>query len=433
MILTDQSHLFPTSRERGIKSPYWQDTCALKPILDRYFNVHFPEVLLDWIVLTPTNEKQSLDNWNSVLDLTREQLDAMHVQGTSFEGNDNATGIANDLETVYVSHQAGTPAISSAVQFSTLARFRETVTFLVSSEQHPQATHILSSSSYLNGIRKQEAKALLDRHDYSGVRDILGLAPGTSLTPDQKYIKRLLDAGEQWNFAEFHKFKNRLTKAKIIEKKQFPWWRLGYESAYLAMVRLEQGNTVEALFHSFRAMEGMISKWAEKHFADDITQKGDADYQDKYGPQIRRSICRELPEYYDALSNPNRDKLDRYGSIGLYGDPLYELFRQARPDWRSDRHIRIVWDTAKQERNTLFHCIEGLQPNDVFKAWEIELADDGETTLQQWQKRLVGCLNFIAKDDLPQKEGIPQLFSSLAEASVMARVHEALEGAIATL
>ena len=50
LILTEQSYLFPSSRDHGIKSPYWRDTCTLKPILERYFKTHFPESLLDWIV-----------------------------------------------------------------------------------------------------------------------------------------------------------------------------------------------------------------------------------------------------------------------------------------------------------------------------------------------------------------------------------------------
>jgi hypothetical protein len=57
--------------------------------------------------------------------------------------------------TVYVSHQAGTPAISSAVQFVSLARFGKQVKFLVSNEYNPSLTKVIDASQYLKGIQVQ--------------------------------------------------------------------------------------------------------------------------------------------------------------------------------------------------------------------------------------------------------------------------------------
>ncbi len=403
VLLTDQSEIFKSNSERRKpKCPYWQDTCTLKPILKEYFQENFPDANCVWIPLSPASGEKGLDDWNYVLDLVRtnlrKQLDSEQIK-------------VDASDKVYVSHQAGTPAISSAVQFVSLAEFRTNVEFLVSNEYNQQTDKILSPT-YLGAIQQQEAKALLGRHDYSGVRDILGLTGTTPSNDKEKRLKYLLDAGEQWNFAEFQNFKNILVKRKLLNITQFPWYQSGYESLYLAWIRLEQGSTVDALFHSFRAAEGSVIKWAEKHFSSYLVK------DKKYGTQIKLSIDEKLPNYFNALSEPNQRKFEQWGKIGLYGDPIYELLRQARPDWKDHPHIRRVWEDAKQERNNSFHKIEGLQESEVFEAW-------GTQTKQEWKQRILGCLNFIAKEDLPQE------FKSLEDASLMFKVHKELEDAIA--
>jgi hypothetical protein len=231
ILLTDQSVIFQDNQKRKEKSPYWQDTCGLKPILKAYFDKNFPEVPCEFITLIPESQEQSLDNWNAVLELVRREFQDLTIQGVPVK-----VGLE---ERVYVSHQAGTPALSSAVQFVSLATFRESVQFLVSNEDTKKVVPI-PQSTYLGAVRKQEARVLLERHDYSGVRDILGLTGKNPTAPADKRLRYLLDAGEQWNFAEFHKFKNILQNRNLLSQTDFPWWRLGYESAYLAWVRLKQ-------------------------------------------------------------------------------------------------------------------------------------------------------------------------------------------------
>jgi hypothetical protein len=392
-LLTDQSAIFDVDEKRQkVKSPYWEDTCKLEPILQGYFESEFPGVKLISLKLSPTKEP-GLDDWNKVLDLVKNQLNTIQLD--------------SEPNIVYVSHQAGTPAISSAVQFMGLARFRNHVKFLVSNE-YTEETKTIPNSTYLGAIQRQEAIALLEQYDYVGVRDVLGLSKVDSDNHQAKQIKYLLDAAEQWNYAEFQKFKNILTKRKLLEIKEFPWYQSGYESAYLAWIRLQQGSTVDAMFHSFRAVEGSITKWVEKHYAAHILK------DPKYGLQIKWSITKELPNYFDALSEGNQKQFKKYGNIGLYGDPLYELLRQARPEWNTHPDIKVVWENAKNERNNLFHRLEGLQESELFEAWNTQ-------TSEAWEKRLLGCLNFIANKELTKP------FVSLEKASLMAQVHEKLK------
>uniref|UniRef100_B8HYU6 Uncharacterized protein n=1 Tax=Cyanothece sp. (strain PCC 7425 / ATCC 29141) TaxID=395961 RepID=B8HYU6_CYAP4 len=406
VLLTDQSTIFGSDRQRKLNSPYWQDTCELQPILQDYFAEKFPGAACEFISLIPNSEAESLDNWNAVLDLVRGKFRSLTIADQPIQ--------VNPGKNVYVSHQAGTPAISSAVQFISLSRFRDNVQFLVSNEYDRQ-TCTIPRSNYLRELQRQEAIALLERRDYGGVRDVLGLTAITPGNSSEKRAKYLLEAGNQWNFAEFQKFKKILVDRKLISGVKFPWWRLGYESAYLSVIRLtKQENTVEALFHSFRAIEGSISRWAQDKYRSHI------EVDPQYGPQIKLSIQRELPGYLNALSESMQDNFQRKGRIGLYGVQLYELLKEARSDWQIDHHIKVVWETTKNQRNELFHRIEGLQTVEVYQAW-------GTNTVEEWKAKVLGCLNFIAKDDLPQK------FESLEEASLMTEVHQELERAIADL
>ena len=400
LLLTDQSQIFDETHRNDLKCPYWQDTCELQPVFERYFKTHFPNAELVPLVIAPQEGESGLDDWNFALELVRSKL---------------REGISGEPTTVYVSHQAGTPAVSSAVQFSSLARFRNDVQFLVSNEYQSEQTRTIPRSTYLRGIQIQEAIALLERCDYGGVREILGLTSASPSTEAEKRIKYLLEAGIQWNFAEFQKFKKIIVDRNLLPEVKFPWWRSGYESAYLAVVRLtKQGNTVEAMFHSYRAIEGSIGKWAETKYKSHIEQDA------QYGPQIKLSIQNELPNYPSALSESMQNNFQKWGRIGLYGVQLYELLKQARPSWQTDPHIKVVWETTKNQRNELFHRIEGLQEAEVFQAWNTQ-------TLETWKAQILGCLNFLAEKDLPEK------FQSLEEASLMAKVHQELEKAIAQL
>ncbi|NJL56363.1 hypothetical protein HC928_15195, partial [bacterium] len=223
LILSDQQDVFTSSDRRWKNCPYWQDTCELQPVLENYLKSKdcFANASIDEpIILKPSSPTDGLDNWDKTLELVRSEFSKKFPHELPED------------EIVYVSHQAGTPAISSAVQFVSLAKFGKLTEFLVSSEQQTRPPEILPSSAYLKGIRFQEAKALLKRHDYSGVRDILGLTGKKPDLPEEKRIKYLLDAGELWNFAEFQKFKKILTDRKLLPIDSFPWCQSGYESIY---------------------------------------------------------------------------------------------------------------------------------------------------------------------------------------------------------
>ncbi|MBF2003284.1 MAG: hypothetical protein IGS38_21495, partial [Synechococcales cyanobacterium M58_A2018_015] len=77
----------------------------------------------------------------------------------------------------------------------------------------------------------------------------------------------------------------------------------------------------------------------------------------------------------------------------------------------------------------LFHQLKGLKgEKEVFENWrspnEPQWKQDSEG---KWKKRILNCLNFIAKEDLPK------VFETVEDASLMSQVHQKLEKAIADL
>ena len=393
ILLTDQSEIFKDDNERRKpKSPYWQDTCKLELIINSYLQKEFPGVKILPLILSP-QEEPGLDDWDRVLNLVRDELKNIPLQ--------------SEADTVYVSHQAGTPAISSAVQFSSLAKFRKNVRFLVSNE-YSQEVSSIPNSTYLKAIQIQEAQALLDRHDYAGVK----LLVYDYLSSENKI---LLDAAIEWNFAKFDEFASKLPFAQQVNERSQHWWWTAYEEAYLAVVRFRQENIVEALFHSFRAVEGLIREWAIWKYELQIKNSNLNQPKTLYFHYENINMSTQLNDWFERYSNK------KYSSVGLFGEPLFELLKASHSPgkWHNNSDIKTVAKITKEERNSTFHQLRGLNQSDLFKAWDTQTE-----TEEALKSRLLACLNFIAKEDLAKE------FTSFEEASLMAKVHDELVEAI---
>ena len=388
VLVTDQTQFFKdkASEKNQVFSPYWQDTCTLEPLL-RHYLAEKSTVTPEFLTLEA--DKSGLDNWNEVLELVQKKLaDLKDIP-------QNAT--------VYVSHQAGTPAISSAVQFASLAQFGDRVEFLVSSEQDDNLTDTINSSAYLRGIKKEQAKKLLGHHDYAGVQNLLS----NYLNSETKI---LLDAAIQWNFAEFTQFIDKLKEhsqfTTVVEDrvKEENWWWIAYEAAYLGFIRLEQENTVEAMFHSFRAVEGLLKIWSDKCYPGELQQT--------------KHPKRNENERWDRNLKAHGQDLYWFLTVKKSVDGNTDIKNNTTPD------IFIFGTRSFNKRNDLFHNLKGLKGKEkVFENWrspnEPQWRQDAES---KWKMRVLNCLNFISGETI-----------SLEEASLMSQVHTLLEKSIAQL
>lgn len=415
VLLTDQEEIFLENNDnprydRSEDSPYWRDTSRLEPIFKHYFDQEFGKERVEFRSLEPETAKEGLDNWDSTLELVQEEFKGWRISKDDF---------------VIVSHQASTPAISSAVQFVSLARFGEQVDFLTCNERDANLTRFLEGSKYLKGIRKKEAEALLKRYDYSGVQALL-----ETYLQDGEGTKILLNAAVQWNFAEFKKFAEMLEEHQDFQEivrqrtRKDNWWWTAYEATYLALVRFRQGNTVEAIFHSFRAVEGLLRNWV------------DEDY-------LAKALRENDPRKY--IHSKDGSAIERSGGkkFQAFGKDLYYFFKeigQKMNNKRMNEHIQKFGDCIFNRRNELFHQLKGLHQLEklsstgdleekeiVFRFWEITSNSE-----KDWMKRTIGCLNCICDQDYEFWD-FNQDKASHEAASLMVKVHQELVDAIANL
>ena len=259
--------------------------------------------------------------------------------------------------------------------------------------------------NYLWDRKQQEALALLQRYDYEAVKRTLQSAfqnaDGTQPNGEQMLqVEDLVEAAVQWNQGNFQAFAEVM--GERAESRSQEWWWTAYEAAYLAVVRFQQSDTIEAMFHSFRAVEGLMCEWAIQTFANDVVRS------EMEMPLVRKSIARNrgLQNYLNEFQG--RPK------IPLYGANLDRLVQLAKPNYRKNcRDIIAFWDVAKPRRNQLFHRLLGLGKREVFQAWDAQ-------NQREWESRVLGCLNFLSE----------QNFTSLADASLMSQVHKELWEAI---
>ncbi|MEG4202862.1 hypothetical protein QUA20_02875 [Microcoleus sp. Pol7_A1] len=416
IFVTDQNELFTTTEKNQIYCPYWQDTCSFEDLVKQYFqrfSHKLEEIQPEFLVLKPdvknpdsaSNRQPGLDDWNSVLKIVQEKIAGIQ------DIPENAT--------VYVSHQASTPAISSAIQFASLAKFGKQVEFLVSNVddlEHP--ADIISSGEYLKGIKFEQAKELLRNHDYAGVKLLVN-----DYLDFETQI--LLDAAIQWNFAKFDDFAKMVLQhpdGNLVEKvndrtKKENWWWTAYEEGYLAVVRLDQKNTVEAMFHSFRAVEGLIREWAVWKYQPQIRDSNPNQPRTLYFHDENINMSTQLRYWFDRFFNKN------HSNVGLFGEPLFELLKASLSPgrWHNNSDIKTVAKITKEERNSIFHQLRGLREPELFAAWDTDNAED-------WEKRVLSCLIFISEQD-PDFDLSREL--PLKEVSLISHVHKELKNAIA--
>jgi hypothetical protein len=438
VLVSDQEDIFPEDTREHLYSPYWQDTCKIYPILEKHLQNQFPTATINPLLIKPKDSIQGLDDWDTVLDLVKSVF--------------NDLQLSSDFKNIYVSHQAGTPAISSAVQFTSLSRFGEKVKFLVSTERSSKLTRILDSSKYLKGIHKKEAQKLLERKDYAGVRDLIDYYLDAEKDSE---ITTLLKAAIEWNCAEFEKFKTTLLGItndhlnEIVTERSYYWWWVAYEEAYLAVVRKDQGNIVESFFHSFRAFEGIFAVWGNREFSTHIEEIEGIPYLthtvlEDSKDYFSNNKCnkRGLSQLRETLNKLNKketklgsmvpadinkeDRVQKEDRIELNLATLCKLFRSCRYDDYKEKcqELKIFWGgkgkNISEKRNFIFHQIQGMSETELWEFW-------GVSSPEEWEQRLLHFLNFIAEEEFLQD------FENLKDVSLMSEVHKKLEGLLLDL
>ncbi|MBD2097721.1 hypothetical protein H6F90_21735 [Trichocoleus sp. FACHB-591] len=262
-------------------------------------------------------------------------------------------------------------------------------------------------TNYLWDRTQQQALQLLERYDYAGIWDLLNPyftqdSTGFGATPT------LVKAGIAWNQGEFKTF-FQLAKAILTvpeQRQELSWWWIAYEQAQLAVIRLQQNHTAEAMLHSFRAVEGILWEWAIATFP-----------EVQHRPDQYPLLLPSIKQRYPKLANDYDSQQARTSSVELRGMMLRNLLELAIPQTAYSQDFKAFWETARHKRNMLSHRLGGLPEKDVLTAWGRDINKP-----EQWEIRILNCLNLVTGKS----------FKSLTQASLLAKVHLQVKQAIAS-
>ncbi len=265
-------------------------------------------------------------------------------------------------------------------------------------------------TNYLWDRTQQQALKLLDRFDYAGVAELLR---PYILTKDLGAMPKLLEAGIAWNRGEFDLFLTYIDAANILDSSQqqqsLAWWWMAYEQAYLAVVRLEQNNTVEAMLLSFRTLEGCLLEWAKNNLGN-IFEDNQRD-----APRVSQKILTSHPKLKNSFKSKNaRGELEAYAKWEQHSVKR-EILKVSLPGALAGEFESFWSDECRDIRNRLSHRLGGISETELLNAWGADIEDRS-----QWKARILACLNILTGES----------FSKIERASLFASLHDRVRQSI---
>jgi hypothetical protein len=326
-----------------------------------------------------------------------------------------------DNAEIWLSITGGVGQTSEAGRVSGLSLYGDRIKFFKFKEDpelnkagHPsEYSDPFLGTNYLWDRTRQQAIQLLDRYDYAGAQRLLEPyfeIRSLGAVPD------LLKVGISWNRGEFQEFFNEAKKSILDSDQQQQgqaWWWMAYEQAYLAVVRLEQNNVAEAMWHSFRALEGGLLEWAKanlgNHFQDD----------EEDSPIVFNSILDSHPNLKNAFKSRDADKRARQEfephTLWMPISVQRGILKKSLPAALKGDFEYFWSDDCRKIRNRLSHRLGGISEKELLKAWGADLQDRSS-----WQSRILNCLNILTG----------QSFASLSEASLFTEIQKQVKSSV---
>lgn len=302
---------------------------------------------------------------------------------------------------------SGTPAMKSAFSMLQAAGYATNGTvWQVRNPKEMKEDQSRVFQTDVSSLRKEfDLKVLrqfIAEYNYSAALDLL---ENSELDVEPK-IKIWIQACCDWNQGKFTTFFKKMKSSLTPEQNRRAdvWWSRSYEQAFTAIVRFRQGNTTEAMQHSFRAIEGSFYEWAIAKFPDDIQKR-----KNKL-PLVKKSILQKLPQLesrYEEEKNRNRNN-----EVLFQGWFLQDILESTILEIKNSEDFKIYWKSAKDARNFVAHQLGGVTEKQLFDAWQIQ-----SQKLSDLEKRLLNCLSILTG----------QPFNSLEDASLFSNVHKEIQ------
>lgn len=367
LVFSDQSEIFPDD-DRFEDSPYWQDTITLEFLLKKYLEEKFPKADLQKLILDPDPEAgdKGLDHWDSTLKLVQKKIEDLKIS-------------KND--SIYVSHQAGTPAMSSAIQFTTLGLFGEKVKFVVSNETSQEA-EIIEGSEYLRGIHIQQAKSLIVNSNPGAAQTLLEKVEKI----DRNAIAKLEEMVKIFNLNRT--LENNEKELDIPAATQRIVDALDLVGIFFSQKSYLSGIALLASAQETFLKVAILSKVAT--ISDTISLNSDIVSASSLVKWTKQGLCvsekvhqannTDKDEFIKVLKFPSpKDNKYKYfnpkkPNLGLNNYPMFSWLKNLMPDYKF--WDSLIWSCKEKEekkqydddvRNQLLHNLCGLKEEDVVK------------------------------------------------------------------
>lgn len=391
VLLTDQTQIFTAKQKGFIDCPFWQDTVELREILTRYFQKQDNlGIVPNFYCITPAPAQgqaptatAGADNWENML----------KEVGKTLEQALSELGVNREDETVYVSHQAGTPAISSAVQFLTVSKFKN-VKFLVSNQYYQgykpvPSPQFIESSNYWRGLQIEKAKRLIQNGQPGAaleiIQDISDIHPDI-ITQLQHLVNRFnikADAPSRHGVSVENEFDPEAAIKRVRDALEF------------IEIFFRQGNYIQGVTLLAAAQETFLKAAIRDRLDKTMTAKiGNARVSDLVFWD-KRGLCLQSRNEMEALTgcpvnpdsvsdklqfpSPVRTSFKDHFNNGYRSGKCWELNLESLLNWlkqitgsRSQYYWNLlVWSCTRirefddDRRNQLMHNLRGIRELDV--------------------------------------------------------------------
>ncbi len=389
ILLTNQEKIFFEKEARSKQSPYWQDTHTLKPIIKWYFqkNKAF-ELEPDFRELAP-NSGHGLSHWNETLLLVQDVF--KEIQHNSEE-----------MGTVYVSHQAGTPAISSAVQFVSLNKFQDKVKFILSNkyydlanEQESKVEEVIYpqvardnnaskpeeinnvNSGYWRDLQIQKVKPLItsgfpgaaltmlngleriDQKTLNSLKEMVDFFNLHSVEKDNtkdfevaKASQRIIDSLELIEF--FFEQNNYLQGISLLAAAQETFLKVAIIHETAKLTTLYRGVAISELI-SWKSQGLFLTNDYQLKQKLNLTENEDLEY-------TKKTVLNLLKFPTGKHSNGNKLYTQKKSGLEFNRFGMQEWLCELKRDFKPWEHLR-----ASDLRNQLMHNLRGMEDETVIK------------------------------------------------------------------
>lgn len=369
-LLTDQTHIFDVNtRESDKDCPYWQDTCGLEKIIHTFFKIQYPNAILECLVLIPA--LKGIDHWDSTLSLMMSKLPELELE--------------SNQDLIYVSHQAGTPAMSSALQFISLSKYGNLVHFLLSNHIQNDVEEI-GSSKYLLAIQRQEAKRLVREGLPGGA---LSLMKKIDTTKQYEELTKLVDF---FNLRGTTRNRDRDFEKLYISRRI-------RSSLDLIEIFINQGNYLQGItllsaVHETFLKAAIMEKVKNKSSRRDFVVWNESGLKLNLSIRNKKMLANELNELVnDELKRADfpSDKIKEVIVNLTYDDGLIKFpkidhnsilvswFKTLYPEINGWHLLDLIGNRKNDDnlRNQLMHNLRGVEAEDVIKC--LSKASDNNT------------------------------------------------------